>query len=192
MSKVTGQISISLDGYVAGPNGEADWMFRHRDEAGHRWVEDTLWQAGLHVMGSRSYFAMAGYWPTADTNTSAPEHEREYARRWKKAANVVFSRTLDKVNEPDRLVKDNVAEEIQRLKAQPGKSMVVGGAGLAASLMQLDLIDEVRLAIHPVILGGGKPVFPALDQMRRLKYVESRPIKGGVVVLKYQRIEPPA
>ena len=64
MRRLVLKMSISLDGYVAGPNGEADWMFRHRDEAGHRWVEDTLWQAGLHVMGSKSYFAMAGYWPT--------------------------------------------------------------------------------------------------------------------------------
>jgi dihydrofolate reductase len=188
MRNVIYAINVSLDGFIEDKDGNIGWS--DPTEELHRYFNDLELEIDVHLYGRRMYEIMAGYWPTADANTSAPEYETEYWRRWKQVANVVFSRTLEQVSEPDRLVRDNVAEEIRRLKAQPGKAMVVGGAGLAASLMQLDLVDEVRLAVHPVILGGGKPMFPSSDQMLRLRLIETRQFKGGVVLLRYQRLEP--
>lgn len=184
MRKIIYAINVSLDGFIEDKHGNIDWS--DPTEELHRYFGDLELEVDVHLYGRRMYEVMA-YWKTADKNTSAPDYETEYAQRWQQVATVVFSRTLEQVPEPDRLIKDNVAEEIQRLKAQPGKAMVVGGPGLAASLMQLDLIDEVQLAVHPVILGGGKPMFPSLDQMLRLQLVETRQFKGGVVLLKYQR-----
>lgn len=188
MRNVIYAINVSLDGFIEDKDGSIGWS--EPTEELHRYFGDLELEIDVHLYGRRMYEVMAGYWPTADTNTSAPEYEIEYARRWKQVANVVFSRTLEQVSEPDRLVRDNVADEIRRLKAQPGKAMVVGGAGLAASLMQLDLVDEVRLAVHPVILASGKPMFPRSDQMLRLRLIETRQFKSGVVLLRYQRIEP--
>ena len=188
MRNVIYAINVSLDGFIEDKDGSIGWS--EPSEELHRYFNDLELEIDVHLYGRRLYENMAGYWPTADTNLSAPDYEIEYARRWKQAANVVFSRTLEQVSAPDRLVRDNVAEEIRRLKAQPGKAMVVGGPGLAASLLQLDLVDEVRLVIHPVILGGGKPMFPSLDHLLRLRLMETRPFKSGVVILRYQRIEP--
>ena len=86
-----------------------------------------------------------------------------------------------------RLVRENVAEEVQRLKAQPGKNMGLGGAGIAKTLMQHDLIDEYRLILQPVVLGGGTPMFPVLDSPLNLRLVETRPFDSGVVFLRYRR-----
>ena len=187
MRNVIYAINVSVDGFMEDQQGRIDWS--EPSEELHRYFNDFELEIDVHLYGRRMYETMVSHWPTADANPSAPDYEIEYARRWQQAANVVFSRTLEHVREQDRLVRDNVAEEIRRLKAQPGKSMFVGGPGLAASLFQLDLIDEVRLIIHPVILGGGKPMFPSLDHLLRLRLVETRQFKSGVVALHYQRLE---
>jgi dihydrofolate reductase len=186
MRKIIYAINVSLDGFIEDKNGNIDWS--NPSEELHRYFGDLELEVDVHLYGRRMYDVMS-YWKTADANTSTPDYEREYAQRWKQVANVVFSHTLEQVSAPDRLVKDKVAEEILRLKAQPGKAMLVGGPALAASLLQLDLVDEVRLVVHPVILGGGKPMFPSLDQALRLRLVETRQFEGGVVLLKYQRTE---
>jgi dihydrofolate reductase len=129
---------------------------------------------------------MAAFWPTADEDPSAPDFVIEYARIWKSVPNVVFSTSLDQVGWNSRLVKGDIAEEVNKLKAGPGKDMNVGGAGLASSFMQLGLIDEYRLYIHPVILGGGKPMFPQLRDKIDLQLVETRRFGSGVVLLRYQ------
>jgi dihydrofolate reductase len=186
MRKIIYAINVSLDGFIEDKDGNIDWS--EPSEELHRYFNDLELEVDVHLYGRRMYEVMS-YWKTADSNTSAPEFETEYARRWKQVANVVFSRTLEGVGEPDRLVRDHVAEEVRRLKAQPGKAMVVGGAGLAASLFESDLIDEVRLAVHPVLLGGGKPMFPSSDHLLRLRLIETRQFNGGVVLLRYQRRE---
>ena len=99
----------------------------------------------------------------------------------------MFSKTLQQVGENARLVSDNIAEEVRALKAQSGKDMVVCGAGLAASFIRLDLIDEYRPVVHPIVLGGGKPMFPALDKIISLRLIETRRFGSGVVLLRYQR-----
>jgi dihydrofolate reductase len=128
-------------------------------------------------------------WETADEQPSAPEHVLEFARIWKDTPKIVFSKTLEKVEGNARLVRDRAAEEVARLKQQPGKELAVGGAGLASTLMKLGFIDEYRLFVSPVVLGGGTPYFPALDERINLEFVEARTFGSRVVYVRYQRVE---
>jgi len=111
---------------------------------------------------------------------------REFARIWKNIHKIVFSKTLDRVQRNARLSRGNIVEEIAQLKAQPGKDMSVGGATIAATLMRSGLIDEYWLYVHPVVLGGGTPMFPTLDNKINLRLVGTRQFGSGVVLLRYQ------
>jgi dihydrofolate reductase len=129
---------------------------------------------------------MAGFWPTADQDPSAPDYIVEYARIWQTRERVVFSKTLTQVDPTSRLFRGDIAEEIKKLKAQPGQDMIVGGPNLAATFMRLGLIDEYLLYVQPVILGSGKPMFARLDNRIDLELVETHTFSSGVVLLKYQ------
>jgi dihydrofolate reductase len=144
-------------------------------------------ETGANLYGRRLYEAMIP-WETADEKPSAPEQELEFARIWKDTPKIVFSKTLEKVEGNARLVRDGAAEEVARLKAEPGKDLVVAGAGLASTFMKLDLIDEYRLFVSPVILGGGTPYFPALDERINLELVETRTFGSRVVYVRYLRL----
>ena len=129
------------------------------------------------------------YWETAGENPSAPEHELEFAEIWNRTPKIVFSKTLDAVQGNARLAKESVSEEVARLREQPGGEMAVGGAGLASAFMRLGLIDEYRLFVSPVVLGGGTPYFPASEERIDLKLIETRTFGSRVVYLRYQRAE---
>lgn len=187
MRKVIYCLNVSLDGFIEDAKGSLDWG--NPDEELHQFFNEQERGFDFQLYGRRMYENMAAYWPTAHTNPSAPAHEIEYARIWQSIPKIVFSKTLQQVGENARLVSDNIAEAVSALKAQPGKEMGVCGAGLAASFMRLDLIDEYRLVIHPVVLGGGKPIFPALDRIISLRLIETRQFGSGVVLLRYQRAD---
>ncbi len=122
-----------------------------------------------------------------EEDPSAPEYAVEYARIWKQKPKVVFSTTLEQVGWNSRLVRGNVLEEVSRLKAEPGNYMSVGGPGLASSLMQLGLIDEYWLYLRPIILGGGKRMFPPLQESVPLRLLETMRFGEEVVMMKYGR-----
>jgi len=185
MRKVIYAMNVSLDGFVEGPNRELDWSTP--DEELHRFWNDQTRETGTFLYGRRLYELMADFWPTADADPSAPEYVVEFARMWRDMPKVVFSTTLEKVDWNSRLVRDDVAEEVARLKAQPGKDMEVAGPSLASTFMRLGLIDEYRPVVHPVVLGNGTPFFPALDDTIGLRLVETRTFGSGVVYLRYQR-----
>ena len=189
MRKVIYCMNVSLDGFVEDSKGSLDWS--HPDEELHRFFNQQERGFDYQLYGRRIYENMAAYWTTAHSDLSAPAHVIEYARIWQSIPKIVFSTTLQHVGENARLVSDHIAEEVGALKAQSGKDMVVCGAGLAASFMRLDLIDEYRSVIHPVVLGGGKPMFPALDRLIRLRLIETRRFGSGVVLLRYQRADQP-
>jgi dihydrofolate reductase len=128
------------------------------------------------------------YWETAEENPSAPEHELEFARIWKALPKIVFSTTLEKVEGNARLARDGAADELAELRRQPGEDLAVGGAGLAATFARLGLIDEYRLFVSPVVLGGGTPYFPALEERIHLDLVETRTFASRVVYLRYRRV----
>jgi dihydrofolate reductase len=185
MRKVIYSMGVSLDGFVEGPNRELDWSTP--DEELHKFWNDQAREIGTFLYGRRLYELMAEYWPTADEDPSAPDYVVEFARIWRDKPKVVFSTTLQKVDWNSRLVRDNIAEEVTKLKSQPGKDLEVGGPTLASTFMQLGLIDEYRPVIHPFVLGGGTPFFPAVDHAISLRLVETRTFGSGVVYLHYQR-----
>jgi dihydrofolate reductase len=128
------------------------------------------------------------YWETAEENPSAVEYELEFARIWKDMPKIVFSKTLEKVEGKARLVRDGVAEEVAKLKEGQGKDLAVGGAGLASGCTELGLIDEYRLFVSPVVLGGGTPYFPALDERINLELLETQTFGSRVVYVRYRRV----
>jgi dihydrofolate reductase len=187
MRKIVFGMSVSLDGFFEAPEGDLSWTFP--DEELHTHFNDLDRTFDTHLYGRRLYELMAAYWPTGDEDPDAPEYEKEYARIWRAMPKVVFSKTLQQVGWNSRLVRGDAAAEVNRLKALPGGAMSVGGAELAASLMQLGLIDEYRLYIHPVILGEGRPLFGALREPIHLRLVETRIFGSGVVLLRYAKAE---
>ncbi|HYN49751.1 MAG TPA: dihydrofolate reductase family protein [Thermoleophilaceae bacterium] len=182
MGKLIYSMGVSLDGFIAGPGGEIDWSAP--DEELHRFHNEQTREMGAHLCGRRLYETMV-YWETADENPSAPEHELEFARIWKDTPKIVFSRTLEQVEGNARLVRDGVGEEVAKLKEQPGLKVSVGGAGLASTVMKLGLIDEYRLFVSPVVLGGGTPYFPSLDESINLELVETQTFGSRVVYVRY-------
>lgn len=183
MRKVIYSTMVSLDGFTADSNGNLEWAII--DEELHQFVNGQECEIDTYLFGRRMYEVMM-YWETADQDPSIPEYMLEYARIWKRILKIVFSKTLEQVQGNARLVRGNIVEEIAQLKAQPGKDMSVGGAHIASTLIQLGLIDEYRLFIHPVVLGGGTPVLPALDNKINLRLVETRTFGSGVVRLRHQ------
>ena len=186
MRKLIYSMGVSLDGFIAGPDGDIDWSAP--DEELHRFHNQQTRELGAHLCGRRLYEVMS-YWETADQNPSAAEHELEFARIWKNLPKIVFSRTLEKVEGNARLVWEGAAEEVARLKQQPGKNLAVGGAGLASTFVRLGLIKEYHLFVSPVVLGGGTPYFPDLDERINLELVETRKFGSRVVYVRYQRAE---
>jgi dihydrofolate reductase len=184
MRKVIYSMGVSLDGFIAGSGGEIDWSAP--DEELHRFHNQQTRDLGAHLCGRRLYEVML-YWETAEENPSAAEHELEFARIWKDLPKIVFSKTLEKVEGNAKLVRNGVAEEVATLKEQPGGDLAVGGAGLASTLIEQGLVDEYRLFVSPVVLGGGAPFFPALEKRIDLELVETRTFGSRVVYVRYRR-----
>ncbi len=144
-------------------------------------------EIGAHLCGRRLYEVMR-YWETAEQNPSSSEFELEFARIWKELPKIVFSRTLERVEGNARLLREDVAAEVIELKKQPGKDLTVGGAGLASALIELGLIDEYRLFISPVILGGGTTYLPDLEERIDLELVETQTFGSRVIYARYRRL----
>lgn len=180
-------MGVSLDVFTAGPDGEIDWSTP--DEELHRFHNEQTRELGAQLCGRKLYEEMAP-WETADENQSAPEHVLEFARLWKAMPKIVFSRTLERVEGNARLVRDGLADEVAKLKGQPGGDLGVGGPGLARTCMKLGLIDEYRLFVSPVVLGGGTPYFPALNERIDLELAATQTFGSRVVYLRYRRLHP--
>jgi dihydrofolate reductase len=185
MRKLILWMMVSLDGFFEGPNRELDWHVV--DEELHTFDNDELRQMGAFLSGRQTHQLMADFWPTADADPSQPPYIAEFSRIWKAMPKIVFSRTLERADWNTTVVRDNVAEEVTRLKQQPGSDLVLSGADIAATLMRLGLVDEYRLFVAPVILGNGNPLFRESDEAIRLRLVEARPFGSGVVMLRYAR-----
>jgi dihydrofolate reductase len=173
---------VTLDGFFEGPaKWEIDWFeYVWGDELEQLSLEQAK-SVGTLLFGRVTYEGMAAYWTTAtgriaDFMNSVPK--------------VVFSRTLDTATWSNtRLVKADAVDEVARLKQQPGKDMFIfGSADLSAALTRHRLVDEYRLGLNPLVLGGGSPLFkPGPDRMR-MKLLEARPLTSGVVILRYQPV----
>jgi dihydrofolate reductase len=177
MRNVVLKMDVSLDGFVGTSSGEVDWIFSGVDDELRTYRLDMLWQAGVHIMGRRTYEDMAAYWPTSDHPYAAPMNE---------LPKVVFSKTLRQATWRDsHVASGETREELARLKQQAGKDIVAhGGASFAQSLSRLRLVDEYRLFVHPVALGFGLPL---VTDPIELRLVGSQTFDTGVLALTYVR-----
>ncbi len=185
MRKLKLQMHITLDGYVAGPNGEADWMVR--SDEGFQRVESLIDSSDTILMGRKMTGGFMSYWENIVTNQ--PESPQfNFAKKMLDTPKVVFSRTLNEsVWTNTVLAKGNLADEIDSLKNESGKDILVyGGADFVASLIKENLIDEYNLFISPILLGEGMRIFDKLDTRRKLSLIESDSYECGLSVLRYQ------
>ena len=191
--KIIAALQVSVDGFIEGPNGEMDWAMME-DEETWRDVFEMLGHVDTFILGRKMYPGYEQYWLTvlADPGGILPfsgrvasNNEIAYARLADSRHHIVLSSTLDKVAwKTTRIVRD--VEDIRKMKQQPGKDMyAVGGATLVSSLMNLDLIDELRLMVNPLILGGGMALFKDVKERHSLNLVRVKPLKSGKVSLTY-------
>jgi len=184
MSSVTYSMGTSLDGYIVGPDGTFDWTVPG-DEVFRFWI-DEIRGVGVHLLGRRLYETML-YWETAVQDPSLGDDELEWAALWNPLPKVVFSTTLSAVQGNARLASGGLAEEIERLRAEPGEGdIAIGGATLAAEAASLGLIDEYQVMVYPVLVGGGIPFFPQRERRVDLELVETRTFSSRVVYLHYR------
>jgi dihydrofolate reductase len=185
MRKLMMKMSLTVDGFVCGPNGEADFIFKSSDEASRAWAVEQAWEAGLIIMGRKSFESMAPYWPTAPGPFAAPMNEipkAVFTQKGYKGVELVGSWAEAKVYDGD------LATEIEKLKSEPGKPIsAIGGVGFMRSLIATGLIDEYHLAIHPVILGAGHSFFNGIAQPLDLKLVDVKSFPGGVIAHVYSK-----
>ncbi|MDP4086297.1 MAG: dihydrofolate reductase family protein [Bacillota bacterium] len=190
MRKLVLFLHASLDGFVEGPKGEMDigWVSYDADLEKH--AKEVLSTADTVIWGRGTYQMMHSYWPSVPSDPSASQHELDHAKWIEKTAKIVFSTTLEKVEwNNSRLVKEDVEEEIKNLKQQPGKDMVIlGSPRLAHYLMQFDLIDEYKITVSPVLIGGGLPLFQGLKEKINLKLIENKTFDSGAIGLVYQTV----
>ncbi len=182
-------MSFSVDGFVAGPKGENDWVFKSSTEESRAWAVGLSREAGLIIMGRKSFEAMATYWPTATGPFAAPMNETPKALFTQKGFKVLPSDSSSPAAvswAEARVFDKDLAEEIRQLKQEPGKPILaIGGAGFMRSLIATGLIDEYQFAIHPILLGAGLTIFPNLAKPLDLKLVASKDFPGGIVVHTY-------
>ena len=190
MRSVTYSMGVSLDGYIVGPDGDFDWT--EPDEEVFRFWIDDIREVGVHLMGRRLYETML-YWETADEDPALDDSMLEWTALWKPLPKVVFSTTLSAVQGNARLASGGLAEEIERLRAEPGEGdIAIGGATLAAEAVASGLVDEYRAMVYPVLVGGGIPFFPRREQRVDLELVETRTFRSKVVYLRYRAARQPA
>lgn len=183
MRKVLMMMSVSLDGYFAGPNGELDWHDISVEL--HEYFNDNLSKAGAFLDGRVTWQLMADFWPTADEDPDAAEPTKVFAQIWREMPKVVYSRTLQSAGWNTEIVRDVVPAEIAAMKAEPGGDLYVGGAEVANEFRRHGLIDEYWLYVMPIVLGDGKLLFHPSDKPEGLRLIETKTFDNGVVLLRY-------
>ena len=188
MRNIIAALQVSVDGFIEGPKGDLDWVETWEDPFG------LLPQIDTCVLGGGMYPGYEQYWSAVLDDPGgilpfsgkvASKGEIAYARFASKTPHIVLSRTLDKAAwKNTRIVRD--VADIRSMKQQPGKDIhAVGGAALVSSLMNVGLIDELRLIVHPIVLGGGKALFKDVEEMHALQLLQAAPLKSGQVGLTY-------
>ncbi|WP_040911069.1 dihydrofolate reductase family protein [Leptospira broomii] len=182
MRKIIFQMMVTLDGFFEGPNDEIDW---HRvDDEFNEYAVDLLGKVDTLLFGRVTYDLMAGYWPTP----AAVKDDPIVAGRMNDLPKIVFSKTLNRVEwQNTKLIKDNIADEVLKLKNQSGRDMAIfGSSNLALTFIKHGLIDEFRIMVNPVVLGNGKTLFDGIDSKLNLKLVQTKIFGSGLVSLHYK------
>ena len=187
MRKLKLQVQMSIDGFIAGPNGEMDDMVWDWDDALKQYVDSITEPVDCIVLGRKLAQGFIPYWASVAENPDHPEFAA--GKKFTETDKVVFTRTLDRSEWPDTvLAKNDIVDEINTLKRQEGKDMIAyGGASFVSSLIRHDLIDEYHLFVNPVVLGKGMPIFAGLEIPRKYALDAARPFPCGIVLLMYRR-----
>ncbi len=195
MRKLIIKMSMSIDGFVSAADGGKDWLFKTGDEESAAWSVGKIQEAGLIIMGRKSFETMAPYWPTATGPFAKPMNEIPKALFTKKGFKGIDPGRTTTAEQSSaavswagaRILNGDLAEEIRKLKAEPGKPIVaIGGAGFIKNLIETGLIDEYHLAVHPVALGTGFSIFSGLATPLYLKLVDVKPFPGGTIAHAYR------
>ena len=195
MRKLIMKMSVSLDGFVCDSNGQKDWLFKTGDEESLAWSVEKIREAGLIIMGRKSFETMAPYWQTATGPFAGPMNnipKALFTKKGFKGIDPVHTTTGEQSSAAAswagaRVFDGDLAEGIRVLKAEPGKPIVaLGGAEFMQHLIATGLIDEYHLAIHPVALGSGLPIFSGLEIPFYLKLAEVKAFPKGIVAHTYR------
>jgi dihydrofolate reductase len=176
---------ISLDGFVAGPNGEMNWI--KVDEELFDYIGKRIAETDAALYGRVTYEMMENYWPTAGDKPGASKHDIEHSSWYKKAHKIVLSRTMkDKALPNTTIISDSLTDRINEIQQQPGSEILLFGSPTAThALIQQDLIDGYWLFVNPIILGQGIPLFAGIKDKTKLSLVNTRPFTSGVTELNY-------
>jgi dihydrofolate reductase len=183
--KIIVWMQTSLDGRTAGPQGEFDWPVVGPELHAH--IVDTLRGAGMFLYGRRVFEMMASFWPIADELPDSTPMQSEYARIWRPMPKLVFSRTVEQAGWNAEVLDAVDDRLVERRDGAGGDLYLFGGAEVVAELARHDLVDEYQLFVHPIVLGGGTPLFPDLTERHDLALVGSRVFDDRVVGLRYAR-----
>lgn len=186
MRKIVLYMFTTLDGFIAGPNGEFDEY--EPSLAEHQFANELFSAADGILFGRETYAGFVDYWDALDlTDASIPAVEGEFAQIFRKMIRVVFSRTLEHVPDNAILIQDNLAEAVTKIKQQSGRDLLlICGPELLSTLVQLNLVDECLLLIKPTVLGRGKALFGNIQTKLRLKLLATRVFESGAVMHHYQ------
>lgn len=184
MRKIIVSMNVTLDGFMAGADGELDWHFPLWTEEMSLYICDQLGKMDTILLGRRSYEKMAGYWPVR----SFTGVEGEYADMMNNHTKIVFSHTLQTISwQNTRLVRTNISEEVLKMKQSPGKDMIIyGSSSIVQSFIRQGLIDEFHIWVHPVFIQQGVPMFRNMEENVHLQFVRTRTFRSGVVLLYYK------
>lgn len=183
MGRLIYLMNVSLDGFVETTDHGLQWTTI--DDEIHSWFNDELRGTEALLYGRRLYEVMAGYWPTAESDPAATAVMLDFARIWNPKPKLVFSRSLEGADRSASVVRADSDEDYARVKAEFDGDLEVGGPTLAAEFIRRGLVDEYRLVVHPVILGGGTSFFPPMDRPLALRLTETRTFASGAVYLRY-------
>jgi dihydrofolate reductase len=185
MRKVILNLAATLDGFIEGPNGELDWLVRDETIDFADILTEILSDKDATFYGRVSYEKWGNFIPPEASQKLRQAYDLMHGKK-----KYVFSRSK-KGDETDAVfINSDISQVVKKLKAQPGKNIwLYGGSQFITTFLNLDLIDEYRLAVHPVIIGKGKPLFDNIRDRHRLKLVDARPFPSGVTLLSYMRSE---
>ena len=182
MRKIVYSQNVSLDGFIEDRDGKINWT--NPGEELHRHFNEVEKGADLHLYGRKMHEIMSA-WINIKADDNALDYMKEYAELWAKVSKVVFSKTIREPLYEAELRREVDSEEIMNWKLQEGKNISVGGADLAHTFLEKNLVDEIRLYIYPIILGGGKPMFSELKQKINVNFSLFEKFSNGVILLKY-------
>jgi dihydrofolate reductase len=184
MRKLKLQVQLSVDGYVAGPNGELDWMTWNLDEQLLKFINELTDSSDTILLGRKMTEGFVNYWESVQPDSP----EFSFAQKMVNTPKIIFTKTLERpVGKHTSLAKGNLSDEIARLKKQDGKDIVVyGGAGFVSSLIQGGHIDEFNFFINPVMIGKGLRIFDLIGRRQKLSLISAIPYDSGITVVRYR------